>query len=349
MGYVFLDAYHATCDEYYYTVAQQVADGLIEGQMGCGGWNYLIDFAGEKDLREWYATVGRNAWRLEEFLHYYGNATFDDSSTADATQFRLRFYLEKRDAKTKAALDRAIAFVLRAQYTNGGWPQRFPPTDQFQHSGNPDYTGYITFNDDVTGGNVDLLVECYQVLGDSQLLEPIRRGMDVFLATQGKGDRAGRSLQHSLDLSPAGARTYEPSSLATHTTAANVRQLLKFYRLTGDARFLVRIPDALSWLKTVKLPHEVTAPAEATHPTFIEVGSNRPIYLHRRGSNAFNGHYYADYDWHKPIGHYSSFRHVDIAALRDEYLATKAIDPVTAVKFSPLYHPETNVPFPLSI
>jgi hypothetical protein len=79
MGQLFLDAYHATGDEYYYHAAEQVAGALMAGQLPCGGWNYVIDFAGEGSLREWYGTVGKNAWRLEESLHYYGNATSDDS------------------------------------------------------------------------------------------------------------------------------------------------------------------------------------------------------------------------------------------------------------------------------
>lgn len=39
---------------------------------------YMFDLAGEDSLKNWYETIGRNGWRLEEFQHYYGNATFDD-------------------------------------------------------------------------------------------------------------------------------------------------------------------------------------------------------------------------------------------------------------------------------
>lgn len=347
VGHVWLDAYHATGDEFYYRAAQQVAGALMEGQLACGGWHYLIDFAGEKDMREWYDTVGKNGWRLEEFQHYYGNATFDDSSTSDATQFMLRFYLEKKDPRAKASLDRAIQFILDSQYKdNGGWPQRYPKTDEFHHSGLPDYTGYITFNDEVTGGNVELLVQCYQALGDKRLLEPIRRGMDVFLLTQGAQPQPGWSLQHSLDLKPVGARTYEPPSLATHTTAANIRFLIKFYRMTGDPRYLTRIPEAIAWLESVKNPPGVEAPPGRTHPTFIEIGTNKPLYIHRAGSNVVNGHYYADYDWHNTIGHYSSFRAVDTKALREEYEAAKATPPAEATKDSDLLHPDPATTFP---
>ena len=73
MGHVFLDAYHATGDDYYYHAAEQAASALIAGQQENGGWHYFIDFGGEPSTRRWYDTIGRNAWRLEEFQHYWGN------------------------------------------------------------------------------------------------------------------------------------------------------------------------------------------------------------------------------------------------------------------------------------
>jgi hypothetical protein len=127
MGHLFLDAYHATGDEYYYRAAEQVAGALVQGELASGGWNYVMDFAGERSLRDWYSTVGRNAWRLEEFQHDWGNATFDDGGTVESASLLLRLYLEKRDPKHRQALDRAIRFVLDSQHPVGAWPQRFPP------------------------------------------------------------------------------------------------------------------------------------------------------------------------------------------------------------------------------
>lgn len=131
-GHCMLDAYHATGDELFYSAAERTALALVEAQHPAGGWNYIHDFAGEASLREWYATVGANGWRLEEFQHYYGNATFDDAGTAVSSQFLLRMYLEKRDPRFLAALQKAIGFVTQAQFSSGvadgGWPQRYPPS-----------------------------------------------------------------------------------------------------------------------------------------------------------------------------------------------------------------------------
>ncbi len=307
---------------------------MIWSQLPSGGWNYVADIAGEPSLREWYATVGKNAWRLEEFQHYWGNATFDDVTTIDAARLLLRIYLEKRDPKYQPALDKAIQFVLDSQYPIGGWPQRYPPKPDFM----PDYTSFITFNDDVAAENIDFLLQCYQTLGDTRLVDPILRGMQAFLVLQQGPPQPGWALQYTPDYKPAGARTYEPNALVTHTTARNIELLIRFYRLTGDTKFLARVPEAIDWLAGLTLPAGI-APAGRTHPTFVEIGTNRPLYVHREGSNVVNGRYYVNDDPAKTIGHYSAFRRVDVAGLRKQYDEARALTPADATKGSPLVDP----------
>jgi hypothetical protein len=85
IGHLYLDCYHASGDEFYYESAVEVARCIIAAQHPSGGWNYLHDFAGEESAQRWYDTIGKNGWRLEEFHHYYGNATFDDAGTSEAS------------------------------------------------------------------------------------------------------------------------------------------------------------------------------------------------------------------------------------------------------------------------
>ncbi|HEY8614611.1 pectate lyase [Phenylobacterium sp.] len=329
MGHLYLDAYHATGEAQYYAAAEQVAGALIYGQLESGGWNYLIDFGGEGSIADWYATTGRNAWRMEEFHHYLGNSTFDDAGTSEAMQFLLRLYLEKRDPKYRPPVDRAIDFVLASQYPVGGWPQRWPHAAE-----GPDYARYITFNDDVAGENLKFLVMVYQTLGERRVLDAINRAMTSFLVTQQGQPQPGWALQHTADLKPAGARTYEPKALATHTTANNLEQLMNFYELTGDSKFLARVGEGIDWLDKVKLA--APRPDGRTHPTYIELGTDRPLYVHRTGSNAVNGRYYADYDDQKLLGHYSAHRKIDVAALRRRLARLQATPPAEAAKNSPL-------------
>jgi hypothetical protein len=350
-GHSFLDAYHATGDELFYKAAERTAHALIAAQHPAGGWNYIYDFAGERSLKHWYETIGANGWRLEEFQHYYGNATFDDAGTAVSSQFLLRMYLEKRDRRLRGPLYKAIDFVTRAQFgggvADGGWPQRYPPYPGSVSSmplPNPqqlppgatqgmedgDYTGHVTFNDDVAGENIKFLLMCVVGLGETRLMEPVQRAMQCLQRLQQPAPQAGWGLQHLAQDragrpagAPAGARSYEPRSLATHTTQTNVLQLFNYFRLTGDRSYLARVPEAIAWLNSCKLTPEMIADnpllVGRTHPTFIELATNQPRFVHRYGSNIWNGAYYFDHDHRATPSHYSAGRNINIGNLQTIY------------------------------
>jgi len=333
MGHLFLDAYRVTGNEYYYQAAAKAANAIIWGQSNEGGWNYMIDFAGDRSLKQWYNTIGKNGWRLEEFQHYYGNSTFDDDITSDAARFLLRMYLEKLDPTYKSALEKAISFVLKSQYPNGGWPQRYPLKYDFKKEGHPDYTSFYTFNDDVIWENTHFLIQCYLSLGEERFLDPIRRGMEFYLISQDGCGAWGQQL--NMNLETAGARTYEPAAFLPSTTCENAMLLLKFYQYTGDKKFLEHIPDAIKWLEETALPAD-KAENWRTHPTFVEVATNKPIYVHRKGSNVKFGSYYIDYNDDHLLSHYGGKCHVPLDELKAEYKRLSALPPEEVTKDSPL-------------
>lgn len=327
MGQLFLDAYRATGEECYYDAAASAADGLIAGQHPSGGWNYVIDFAGEDSIRRWYETIGANGWRLEEFQHYYGNATFDDAASIECGRLLLRMYLEKREERFRAPLEKSIGFVVNSQYPSGGWPQRWPPpAEPFQNHGRPDYTGYITLNDEVAENNIAFLLLAMQQLQRNALREPIRRAMELYPRLQQAAPTPGWALQYTTDLDPAGARTYEPRAVTPHTTAAAIEQLMFFYTLTGERKFLTPIPSALEWLEEMEATPEALSSDGRNFFRYVEVGTNRFLAVRRRGSNAQNGAYYVNYDMTGERGQ----RRVDLSALRSRYEELAATPPERA-------------------
>ena len=334
MGHLLLDAYNITRNEYFYLAAEKAAAAIIWGQSNEGGWNYMVDFAGDNSLKKWYATAGKNGWRLEEFQHYYGNDTYDDDVTSDAARFLLRLYLEKLDPKYRPALDKAINFILKSQYPNGGWPQRYPLKYDFKKAGHPDYTSFYTFNDDVIWENVLFLIQCYQTLGEQRLLGPISEGMNFYLISQGKNGAWGQ--QYNMKMEVAGARTYEPSAYLPRTTFGNALILLKFYQYTGDRKYLAHIPDAIKWLEKVKLPGNMNQNGLYTHPLFVNIATDKPIFVHRKGSNVIYGSYYTDTMDTKLLSHMSAKRSYNIQYLKDEYARVNALSPEEATNNSPL-------------
>ncbi|MFT3846559.1 MAG: pectate lyase [Lacibacter sp.] len=335
VGHMLLDVYHATGNEFFYEHAEKVAAAIIKGQSKAGGWNYMVDFAGEKSMKKWYATIGKNAWRLEEFQHYYGNDTYDDDVTSNTSRFLLRMYIEKHDAKYKPALDKAISFILKSQYPNGGWPQRYPLKYDFQKKGHPDYSSFHTFNDDVIGENLNFLIQCYQHLGDKRFLEPIKKAMNFYCLSQKPNGAWGQ--QYDMNLNVEGARTYEPAAYLPRTTFGNAMLMLRFYQYTGDKKFLAHIPDAINWLERVRLSEgDAKSKERFTHPLYVEVGTDKPVYVHRKGSNAVYGYYYTDTSDEKLLAHMYGKSMVNIEMLKTEYERVKNLTPEEATKDSPL-------------
>lgn len=350
VGHVLLDAYHATGDEFYYESAKEVACALIWGQLPCGGWNYMFDYAGEKSLKKWYATIGKQAWRMEEFQHYYGNATFDDAGTIHAAKFLLRMYVEKNDPIFRPALEKAIHFVLESQYPIGGWPQRYPLKYDHNFQGKADYSSFITLNDDVSIENIEFLLQCYQAMGLQDIKEPIIRAMNLFIVLQQGAPYAGWADQYTVDdLKPAHARSYEPRAINTGTTAQIIYLLMDYYKLTGESKFIAGIPAAIEFLESVKLSEsELERYGRSSRrsydifvPRFIDPDSGKPLYVHRKGSNVTNGSYYIDQDISRTIEHYSSAGFQNIAQMKEAYkkIINTPVEELT--KNSPLFSTES--------
>lgn len=354
VGHVLLDAYHATGDEYYYEAAEQVANALIWGQLECGGWNYMFDFAGENSLKEWYRTIGKNGWRLEEFHHYYGNATFDDSGTMEAAKFLLRMYVEKNDPVYRAPLEKVIHLVLESQYPSGGWPQRYPLRYDHPFQGQADYSSFITLNDDVIPDIIDFLIQCHQAIGLQNVKEPILRAMYLMIVLQQGEPYAGWADQYTVeDLKPAHARSYEPRSINTGITAGMIRKMLEYYKLTADTRFLSGIPAAIRFLQSQELPasevkkwhRRARSEEDILVARFVDPDTGKPLYVHRKGSNIHNGTYYIDQNLEATIAHYSSATFVNPSALQREYEDVRKLDRQTLIASSPLMSDQL-VPLP---
>ena len=72
----------------------------------------------------------------------------------------------------------------------------------------PDYTSYLTFNDDVAGENIDFLVHVLPgARRPARCSMPITRGMNAFLVTQQGPPQPGWALQYTPDLQ-AGRRAH---------------------------------------------------------------------------------------------------------------------------------------------
>ena len=127
MGHLFLDAYHATGDEYYYRAAEQVASALDAGAASVR----RMELHRRLRRRGVAARSGTTpSARTPGASKSSSTTTATRRSTMPARRNRRSSSCgctsRRRIAKYKAPLDKAIKFVLDSQYPIGVWPQRFP-------------------------------------------------------------------------------------------------------------------------------------------------------------------------------------------------------------------------------
>jgi len=328
IGMMYLEAYRTTGEQDYLLYAEKAANALIWGQHHAGGWHYLIDFD-MPGIQKWYDEVASRCWGWEEYLHYYGNCTFDDYVSTAPVQFLLDLYMENLDPKYRAPLIKGLDFIFNSQYPNGAWPQRYPLMYNHPHGGHDDYTHYYTFNDDVISHNIDVLLKAWEKLGNDKYRDSAYCAMDFYFISQISKPQAGWAQQYNMELKPAWGRSYEPDAVCTVQTIANIQDLMKFYKITGNRKYLAPIPDAIKWLENSVIN---TNPSKKyTHAYFYELGTNKPLWSHREGSNINDGHYWVDYD----ITDYYPYGVPlipDIKGLKSEYKRVSSMSAEQAMK-----------------
>ena len=126
VGMAYLDAYEATRDGYYLEAARDVARALVRGQYCCGGWDYFIEFDPQKRAQFPYRADGRCGGEPAERVPARPT-TLDDNITQAAMRLLMRVDrdLGFKDAQIHEAALFALDSLIKAQYPNGAWPQRF--------------------------------------------------------------------------------------------------------------------------------------------------------------------------------------------------------------------------------
>lgn len=230
--------------------------------------------------------------------------TFDNSATTDELRFLARRVAATQDRAYVDAFTRGLEHILRAQYTNGGWPQYSPPPKSSYHR-------HITFND---GTMVRLMEFVREVEREprydfvpSELRQQCQRAFDrgvaCILKTQVtvNGKLTAWCAQHDeVDLSPRPARAFEMVSLSGAESVGIVRLLMSVEKPSPE---IVRsVEAAVAWLESAKLPGIKVIDAEAKGTAkgkdktvvkdatakpmwarFYEIESNRPFFCGRDG------------------------------------------------------------------
>jgi len=323
VGMALLDAYDAIGDRYYFEAARQTGEALIRGQLHSGGWDNMMEF--DPALRDRYA------YRVdgEPSRRANNTTTLDDNKSQSAMRLLMRLdrMLEFKDERLHEATRYALDALVKAQYPNGAWPQRFDeypkaadypiraasyPKTWSRTFPSEKYSGFYTFNDNAMGDALDVMVEAAKTYDEPEYLAAARRAGDFMLLAQMPDPQPAWSQQYDLEMHPAWARKFEPPSITGGESQGVMRALLQLYRETGDRKYLDPVPRALAYLKSSQL-------SDGRLARFYELETNTPLY--------FTKDYVLTYSDADMPTHYAFKVSARLDRIEDDYNETAAMTP----------------------
>jgi hypothetical protein len=303
VGMAYLDAYEATRDGYYLDAAREVARALVRGQYCSGGWDYFIEFDPQKRAQYPYRADGRCGEGKPTPTER--PTTLDDNITQAALRLLMRVDrdLGFKDAQIHDAALFALDSLIKAQYPNGAWPQRYsrspdPQPFPIKQASYPEswprvwpgsnYQAHYTFNDNSIVDMIDAMLEAARIYVEPRYLASAEKGGDFILLAQMPAPQPGWAQQYDRDMHPAWARRFEPPSITGGEAQSAMKALLLLYRETGKRKYLEPLPRALAYYRRSILP-DVDDPSEIRRRAcpgrtpcvarFYELKTNRPLYI----------------------------------------------------------------------
>ncbi len=199
----------------------KLAEVVVSYQTPTGGWSKAVDYSkGPRSLGTHWTSQSDLGW------HYCG--TLDNRSTTEQVRFLAYMYSRNPEVRYREAVNRAIRWLLDAQYPNGGWPQVYPIESGYHEA--------ITLNDNAMLHAIQTLQEIgkqnppYEWIDEDlrrAASDAAEKGIECFLRAQViiDGTTTVWCAQHDpLTLEPVAARLKEPPSLSGGESA----DLLKF-------------------------------------------------------------------------------------------------------------------------
>ncbi len=303
VGMAYLEAYAATGDRFYLDAARQTANALVRGQLCSGGWDYSIEFDPVKRKQLPYRADGNCG--PGSSVKGPGVTTLDDNVTQACARLMMRVdkELNFQDPKIHEASLFVLDSLIKAQYPNGAWPQRYTEfPDPAKHSvkkasypdkwswewPGPNYRGHYTFNDNAVPDVIDMFLEAARIYRNPKYLAAAERGGNFILMAQMPDPQPAWAQQYDADMHPAWARIFEPPSVTGGESQGVMRILLVLYQETGDRKYIEPLPKALKYLLSSTIPRSqspseiwlrVARQGEPVLARFYELRTNRPLYV----------------------------------------------------------------------
>jgi PelA/Pel-15E family pectate lyase len=228
-----------------------VADNMVLYQRSSGGWPKQIDNV-KLDYTKTLTDQEKQVVRADSM---HKDATIDNKATEKEIKYLAGAYKKHNNQKYLAAVNKGIAYLLKAQMPVGGWPQYYPDSSL--------YRGQITYNDNAMINVLNLLVDASLGISDLDVIDQsyqpaiknaIERGVNCILRTQIKvNDKlTAWCAQHDRKtLKPTNARKYELVSISGSESVGIVDFLMRLPNPTEPVK--QSIAAAVQWLSDAKI------------------------------------------------------------------------------------------------
>ncbi|HEY1115696.1 MAG TPA: pectate lyase [Chitinophagaceae bacterium] len=238
-------------DWYASDSARRVAETVLFCQQDIGGW------AKNKPYHHPLTDSAKAA--IEKSRSRIG-ATIDNGSTTTEMKFLVKMYNATKEPRYYLAFEKALEYLLAAQYPNGGWPQYYP-----FRKGSTAYASHITYNDNAMVNVLEVLRDIaeekpyYAQLPVTPALrarakQAYDKGIECILKTQitVSGRPTVWCAQHDeATLLPAKARAYELPSFSGQESVGIVHLLMQVKNPSD--RIIASVRSAMHWLEDHKV------------------------------------------------------------------------------------------------
>ncbi len=230
-----------------------IADNMLLYQRSNGGWPK--HFQGDKKVDYKRILTQEELKELKDGYAVGIDATIDNEATTKEIKYLVKSYKAHKDERYLKAAVKGIEYLLKAQYTNGGWPQFYPDFSS--------YRSQITYNDNAMINVVTVLEDIVAGKNDFDVIDrtyvakcndAIKKAIDCVLKTQvvQNGKLTVWCAQYNAKtLVPEMARKFELASLSGSESVAIVRFLMR--QPNPSKEIIAAVKSAIEWFEKVKI------------------------------------------------------------------------------------------------
>lgn len=227
------------------------SESILIWQRNNGGWGKAVPDLNEYNREQTAAEKIKAA--ADKNLT---DTTIDNGHVTTELRWLLADYKTTKNPNYLIAAEKAIDFLFKAQYDNGGWPQYYPDKSSYRHQ--------ITYNDDAIVKVMNVMWDISKKKNDLEQVDgkyvpmavnSFNKGIEIILKTQitsPSGKKTAWCAQHDeVTLLPALARAYELPSTSGSESVGIVTTLMLVENPSAEIKNAVKA--AMEWFESVKI------------------------------------------------------------------------------------------------